>query len=1112
MGLKIYKKLGVCSALLLGAAFGVSAQTPLLSEGFEYAFPPQGWTVQNSTAAGAVNHWDRVTYSVPAGTGSAHVSSPNYEQAEPVKEEVLITPAVKLDGYYALNFIWKGATAQSIAKLPDNAEYDFQVRVRESGSSSWKTIFSFLDEEMVRNSGLSFPWNSWTNNPASINLTEWANKTVEFAFVYCLLKPGPSTGNDIWVDEVSIVPAQQITGPVAAVYPDSYVFPTTFIGGKKYSEAILLKNEGKDVLTVTAVNGLAGTDFGCTLVPGEVSLKTGDVHQFQFYYEPTAGGAARATATIATNGGNVTVNLSGTKKVLSDEAVYEGFEGEVFPPLGWTQNGSWYRFGYGLTGDASAVCSFPYAESHLTSPRLDLSAADDQAFEFTYFEQFDPVDDYADSPQNYFRVSFSKDGGKTWQQLFDSYDSLDEEGSYYELNTVNTVRLELPGGSGDNCYVRFSSLLPGFSMSDYDDVPEYSLVYVDDVILPALYGSAGAPASSTPVTPADQAKDVYNKNLTLEWTGALFATNYKLYLGKSATNFDVFNGIDMGTETSYTVARLDYNTTYYWKVVAYNGTVENTAAPTWSFTVMADQSVKELPYSENFDQGFPLGWKVTNEGYTRWSLSDYSPYGGSGLTPMASGSTIGTKAILETQEITLPATGEALVSFVWGNSAPVGLQTDASGQKVNTTKEPNNEGAIYFDIEVDGKWQQLGILSEKGEGLCWYRESFNLGKYAGKTVSFRWRYEVYSYAANSAAVDNFSIQSVVDGEVIAAFNTDAWNAGYVNNGESVTSRNPILLSNMGASAAKVRSAKFTSPNFTTTLAAGTEIAPNRSVSFAITYDAGTVEADVEDSLTVTFENGSVVSLPVSGKTLAADVFYYDFEKDQHASTKPIDFSVIDRDGYATVQPVLIYYPNRGAPYAYIVLNITGNYADWRNVYPVSGEQVLASMAESTGNYDTDDWIISPQMTATDRSRFRFFAKCYGDSDQQFSQNYVEVLVSTVGKEIANFETALKSQKIPWSGSEGKWTEYTVDLSKYAGQKVYIAVRHTADRNGFVSFFDDFWFEHFNDRENGIGCITTAPADAEEELYDLNGLKVDPATAAPGIYIRRSGSNAEKVVK
>ncbi|MCH5221013.1 MAG: choice-of-anchor J domain-containing protein [Muribaculaceae bacterium] len=1097
---KVYLKRGLWSAMLF-IACAATAQTTLLQENFNNAWPPEGWTVVDSDLAGAVNHWEQYTDTRTMVT-SAHVKSGDYSASEPAKEEILISPEVTLDGYYDLNFSWEGATAASIGKLP-NAQYDFQVRIRVVGSDDWTTIFSFLDEDMVRNAGLAYPWSSWVYNPSSINLTDWEGKTVQFAFVHCLLIGGPGNGNDIWLDDVSVVGSKQITGPVAEVNPESYVFPTTFIGGKKYSETFTLKNTGKDILTVSGVQGLDNTDFGTTIDTEAVSLKTGDTYSFQFWYAPSVEGAARATATIVTNGGEVSVELSGSKRLVPDDGMYEGFENETFPPVGWSVVGSgWYRYGFGLTGDGSAVCGFPENAS-LISPRLDFSGGDVQPLQFSYFESFEPTDDDSSAPANYFVVSLSTDGAKTWTEVFNSEN--------YEVNAEHRIVLELDGKGSDNCYVRFYSYIPNFSMSNFDEVPDYSLVFVDDVILPNLYGRDMPPASSTPISPANGAKNVYHKNLVLEWTGELFATNYKLYLGKSATDFELINGQDLGLATSYTVPRLEYSTTYYWKVVACNGTIENTEAPTWSFTVLDDQSVSTLPYGENFDEGFSLGWNIVKDGSTKWELSNVQAYGGKGHSAMASGYQEGTTAILETPEINIPAGTEALVSFVWGNSAPVGLIVDETGQRVNNTTEPGNQCCIFFDIEVDGQWKNLAMLHEEGETKYWYRESFSLKEYAGKAVAFRWRYEVYNYMAAAASLDNFLVEAVSDDKAMIAFSMEEWNAGYVNNGKSVTSRNPILLSNIGLETLKIKTVEFGEANYSTTLTAGTEIASNRSVSFAITYSAGTVAGEVADEMLVTFDNGLTAAFPVKATTLANDVFYYDFEADEHASTEPNEFTTIDRDGYATVMPVLIYYPKRGAPYAFIVLNCTGEYADWRNVYPHSGEQVLAAMAESTGTFETDDWIISPQLTATAESNFRFYAKCYGDASQVFSQSKIEVLVSTTDKAPASFETVLNSQKLPWGGAEGIWTEYNVDLSKYAGQNIYVAVHHTADRDGFVSFFDDFWFEHFSAKESGVENVLAVPANGDVELFNLNGIRVNYENATPGIYIRRANGKTEKII-
>ena len=61
-------------------------------------------------------------------------------------------------------------------------------------------------------------------------------------------------------------------------------------------------------------------------------------------------------------------------------------------------------------------------------------------------------------------------------------------------------------------------------------------------------------------------------------------------------------------------------------------------------------------------------------------------------------------------------------------------------------------------------------------------------------------------------------------------------------------------------------------------------------------------------------------------------------------------------------------------------------------------------------------------------------------------------------------------------SQTSWTEFDVDLSAYAGQKIYIAVRNNTPSNGFVTFFDDFYFENFEyvNSDNSAPYFTTVP--------------------------------------
>lgn len=108
-----------------------------------------------------------------------------------------------------------------------------------------------------------------------------------------------------------------------------------------------------------------------------------------------------------------------------------------------------------------------------------------------------------------------------------------------------------------------------------------------------------------------------------------------------------------------------------------------------------------------------------------------------------------------------------------------------------------------------------------------------------------------------------------------------------------------------------------------------------------------------------------------------------------------------------------------------------------------------------------------------------------------------------------------------------WEHYTVDLSKYAGQKIYVAVRHTV-KAGLAAFFDDFYFEHFTnfggvDNVNADNKVTVYPnpvastlfvngADADSQISIYNaagslvanvvGSQANVDSLAPGVYVVR----------
>ena len=210
----------ICMGML-----SIQAET-LLSEDFETttSMPPAGWSVIDSELD--TLHWVLVEGQLAlSGTRSAYCDASSYSIEVPEKEEWLITPELTLgDNDYRVRFLWLGASVQSLEKH----EYDFQVRVSNDDGATWDTIWSFLNEEQVYESGVNFPWAAWTKNESSIDLSDYKNQKIKIAFVHCLLIGGLGKGNCVKLDDIKVEDYTSIKTPVVGG-DDAYTFQNVYM-------------------------------------------------------------------------------------------------------------------------------------------------------------------------------------------------------------------------------------------------------------------------------------------------------------------------------------------------------------------------------------------------------------------------------------------------------------------------------------------------------------------------------------------------------------------------------------------------------------------------------------------------------------------------------------------------------------------------------------------------------------------------------------------------------------------------------------------------------------------------------------------------------------------
>ena len=140
------------------------------------------------------------------------------------------------------------------------------------------------------------------------------------------------------------------------------------------------------------------------------------------------------------------------------------------------------------------------------------------------------------------------------------------------------------------------------------------------------------------------------------------------------------------------------------------------------------------------------------------------------------------------------------------------------------------------------------------------------------------------------------------------------------------------------------------------------------------------------------------------------------------------------------------------------------------VYPYGGYgsgKCLKSdswMAGNIGNLNPDNYVVLPRVTATESTVFSFMAV---DSDMPGiapDPEHFGVAVSTTGNTNPSDFTMVQE----WN-STGDYTEYSVNLSAYAGQQIYVAIRHfNTTGECYYLYVDDI-------RITGVEAEITRPA-------------------------------------
>ncbi|MHC1774629.1 MAG: choice-of-anchor J domain-containing protein [Lentimicrobium sp.] len=519
-------------------------------------FAPLGWTNIKTSGTGVPGTWDRQTAGTSPTctphTGAAMARYNAYNLATGTKGE-LSTPPINFpaDNYRVSFWMYRDPGYATTTDLVN-------VYYNTTNSSAGGTLLGTVNRSMTLAPAVAVEgWYQYV-----FNMPTGATGNGR----YLVFEGVSAFGNNMFVDDITIEMIQAaVPNPATLVFP--YDAMTTFsnptlqwtpaaTGEPAAGYKVYL--DGNSNPTTEVYNG-TNTVFPVT------GLVAGNTYYWKVVPYNATGDATGVSTWSFT--------------VVADGYLAESFELTTFPPAGWANPGSWSRSTtYAFNGVASAYKFTSTTQNLLRTPLLTINASSNIKF-------------FARTPTantgQRIQVQYSADG-TTWTNVGAEI-SLPQAGPWAQYS------------------VDLSSLTPGnyyLAFATYYVVSSGS-VYMDHVIGPLV--TPLLPNAVTLVAPADLATNVVSTP-SLSWTPAAtggIPTGYKIYLDQNTDPTTLFATV---AASPYTVTPpLSYSTTYYWKVVAYNGVGDGPASTIRSFTVQADPTLTP-PFTEPFVTYPPLNW------------------------------------------------------------------------------------------------------------------------------------------------------------------------------------------------------------------------------------------------------------------------------------------------------------------------------------------------------------------------------------------------------------------------------------------------------------------------------------------------------------------------
>ncbi|MDY0017334.1 MAG: C25 family cysteine peptidase [Candidatus Delongbacteria bacterium] len=570
-----------------------------------------------------------------------------------------------------------------------------------------------------------------------------------------------------------------------------------------------------------------------------------------------------------------------------------------------------------------------------------------------------------------------------------------------------------------------------------------------------------APGAPTLASPAN-GSSTGDMTPTFDWSDVSGATSYTILVDNNS-NFSSPEISQSPATSTYTPStNLNYGT-YYWKVLANNSYGPGAYSATWTVNIV--ESAVTLPLYENFNAGttVPAGWKVVdNQGNGQvWQFGTHTSglSGADGNYAYLNSDAYGSGSSQNSDLVTplIDATGSSDITvefkhyFNWYSSADTAtLSYSINGGTswvqiqqwtadiTNPTTFSQVITAVANQPQVKFKWNYTGSY-----GYYWDVDDISI-----ETATPDYSPIATTVAATSVGMDVATLNGTVNANGYST--TVTFEYGLTTGYGSTMAGTPGTVTgttNTSVSANLTGLASSSTYNFRVKAvnSEGTTYGANQT----FTTDAEPVLPDPPTDLAAVV-NADDVSLswvaPVSGPE--PDTFTDGFEAYADFALTFANWTQIDGDGGTAYGSSDADFTNEAYVGSYIIFNpsqttpaLTGAWA------PHTGSKYAACFSVVAADAPNNDWMITPQLLLGSSYSFSFYAKSV---KMDWGGDRFKVGVSTTGTAQGDFTIISAGEYVTATGT---WTNYSYDLSAYAGQTVYLAIVCVSN-DTFVLAIDD----------------------------------------------------------